>query len=858
MVDPRRDMLPSAVPSPTLGQRSGVEPKAVPQQQPLHHAPLTFKEVVELSVGSRMGVELSRGSRECPETTTHPPHARRHHQPCTSTLPRSVDGASAVKHVPSGTVSTSSPTPPTAPPTAERVVNPNVGCSVVVRAVECPRTTRADVLIGHEPPRVDPGPGDTGKRDRDIMHHSSGLHHTTTHNMNAPTHPPFDAPSVCTAQQLQTQLLSDNYKSSQNPASQTRIPTRRQGTQVPPHSHGDMGIMPSSRLPPTHMTSQPQLHGTASAQPAIPATATTTVKSIVHEPYAEIRLGNQEQEQHEAAAGAKEPTVRVCLRHQLPAFANRPTRQYAQSVRQQAALQAWTEQCIKDGIIERSDDIECFSPHFVHWEQGGTKPRVVGDFTTLNNAASGEDDSTRNVLEVRAWAANKAFVGKVDLSAAFHNVVVDEASKKYFGFVVAGEQYRYRRLPMGWKNGPAVFARWITYKLRNEFGDDVDSWLANYQDDIFVGADSAQERDDMIRQVLAWCVHNNLRVNASKIERSDSVNGIMVLGIQLQGGRLRVPPAKAEGIRRSLQTIIAAGHLTKRQVYKICGRINYFSHLAHKVAAHLTYLYETVKTKGWNDTLHLDDQHRRDLQHIHDNIANWSVAVMTDANDILEMFTDASATGWGCVMYTTKTSEPVYYYSGQWPATTTTSTAHSTTIELRAILHATQKAAQFLRGHQHYQLRVMTDNIAIPTIMTKGTTVKANQLLADRIHAQMEEVMHKPVQYMFVAGVCNPADAPSRAPQSEDKNYLHCGADNLNNSGARLQDDQRSHDITKGPSPTKPEARKSQGQQVKEKNTYANRAQDPRVEEPGRHQATREKLPVARQELENAQPCPKK
>jgi len=138
-------------------------------------------------------------------------------------------------------------------------------------------------------------------------------------------------------------------------------------------------------------------------------------------------------------------------------------------------------------------------------------------------------DTTMQAEKVRAWCTSKPFLGKVDLSAAFHQVHVAESTRKLLGFTHEGKSFHYTKMPMGIMNGLATFASWLRSKLTVHFGDE--DVLRNYQDNIFIGSATPLERDLNVDRILKFCELHSLPVNMKKLEKSDSKEGMRVLGM---------------------------------------------------------------------------------------------------------------------------------------------------------------------------------------------------------------------------------------------------------------------------------------------------------------------------------------
>lgn len=115
----------------------------------------------------------------------------------------------------------------------------------------------------------------------------------------------------------------------------------------------------------------------------------------------------------------------------------------------------WVKEKMELGMIEEGQ-AKVYSPHFVKWENNGEKGRVVGNFRVLNGATKSITDTTLPVNQVRAWCISHEYIGKIDLSSAFHRVPVATESRKFLEFVYRQIPYRYKVLPIGVKKWTCV------------------------------------------------------------------------------------------------------------------------------------------------------------------------------------------------------------------------------------------------------------------------------------------------------------------------------------------------------------------------------------------------------------------
>ena len=82
-------------------------------------------------------------------------------------------------------------------------------------------------------------------------------------------------------------------------------------------------------------------------------------------------------------------------------------------------------------------------------------------------------------------AGSSRVLFKLDLTAGFHQIAMDEASSELTTFVCPSGKYKFVRMPFGLKNAPAIFQEIIERVLKP-----VQNNSSNYIDDVLVYSDS--------------------------------------------------------------------------------------------------------------------------------------------------------------------------------------------------------------------------------------------------------------------------------------------------------------------------------------------------------------------------------
>ena len=183
-----------------------------------------------------------------------------------------------------------------------------------------------------------------------------------------------------------------------------------------------------------------------------------------------------------------------------------------------AAEQEIVEDFLARGWIEPCPASEWASNGFVVPKKEKGKWRLVVDYRQLNEGTLPDAHPLpliENMLENQS--KHKIFT-IVDLSKGFHQIPLQPESRAKTAMNLAGKRYQWRVMPMGIKNGPAIFQRVMDHVLQGLDCADV------YIDDIIIGSSVATEEellanhDRDVRAVLDRLRKEELVASVSKTD----------------------------------------------------------------------------------------------------------------------------------------------------------------------------------------------------------------------------------------------------------------------------------------------------------------------------------------------------
>ena len=213
-----------------------------------------------------------------------------------------------------------------------------------------------------------------------------------------------------------------------------------------------------------------------------------------------------------------------------------------------AAEQEIVEDFLARGWIEPCPASEWASNGFVVPKKEKGKWRLVVDYRQLNEATLPDAHPLPLIESMLENQSKHKFFTIVDLSKGFHPIPLHPESRAKTAMNLAGKRYQWRVMPMGIKNGPAIFQRVMDHVLQGLDCADV------YIDDIIIGSSGATEEellgnhDRDVRAVLDRLRKEELVASVSKTDFF--VRSVEFCGHVLENGTRRPAPGKVLALER--------------------------------------------------------------------------------------------------------------------------------------------------------------------------------------------------------------------------------------------------------------------------------------------------------------------
>ena len=266
---------------------------------------------------------------------------------------------------------------------------------------------------------------------------------------------------------------------------------------------------------------------------------------------------------------------------------------------------------------------------------GETKSRLVVDFRQLNKKILGDKFPLPRIDEILDHLGRAKYFTTLDLTSGFHQIELEEESKKYTAFSSTSGHYEFNRLPFGLNISPNSFQRMMIIALSGLPPE----CAFLYIDDIIVVGCSVDHHISNLKNVFEKLRHYNLKLNPSKCNffKSDVTylgHHVSEKGIQPDKTKYEViqkypKPENADDVRR----FVAFANYYRRFIPQ-------FAQIAHP----LNRLLRKNQTFVWSDIC------EKAFQEIKSKLLSPEILQFPDYNKEFIVTTDASKIACGAIL----------------------------------------------------------------------------------------------------------------------------------------------------------------------------------------------------------------
>ena len=291
------------------------------------------------------------------------------------------------------------------------------------------------------------------------------------------------------------------------------------------------------------------------------------------------------------------------------------------------------ERLLKDGVIEQVQFSEWAAPVVLVLKKDNSV-RLCGDYkVTINQVAKTDTYPLPRIDDLFASLAGGTCFSKLDLAHAYHQIPLDEASKKYATINTHKGLYRYNRLPFGISSAPSIFQRTIENILQDTAG------VAVYIDDILITGKDDAEHLQNLDKVLSKLEEAGVRLKKDKC--FFQLPSVEYLGHKVSAAGLQPTDAKVKAIKE------APAPMNVSQLKSFLGLVNYYGKFLPNLLSVLSPLYRLLQSStkwSWGA------EQATAFQKVKSMLTSDSILVHFDPDKELLLSCDASPYGVGAVL----------------------------------------------------------------------------------------------------------------------------------------------------------------------------------------------------------------
>jgi transposase InsO family protein len=356
-------------------------------------------------------------------------------------------------------------------------------------------------------------------------------------------------------------------------------------------------------------------------------------------------------------------------------------------------------QMVADDVIEAIESSRYVSPIVVVPKKSGNI-RLCVDFRKLNSYIVPDPFPVTCVDDLLAKVKKASMFSVIDLKAAFHQIPLHVDSRDYTAFVTHLGTYRFKKLPFGLANSPAIFNRIVSDVLR-----DIPNVLA-YFDDVLVFGESQTDHDLALKRVEQALRDVNLDINTEK--SIFSVSEVEFLGRHLS----------SKGIQPSVKALDALKQLpdptSKKELHSFLGMMSYFRSFVVQFSDLAAPLYALLKD---DVPFSIGESERDSISSLRNAVLHAPILGYFDNSpDCMTILTtDASRTGLGGMLSQVKdgVERPIYFISRKLSQAETKYSVPE--LETLAVIWGVERLSQYLHGRS---FTIRTDHSSLRQVLT--------------------------------------------------------------------------------------------------------------------------------------------
>ena len=311
-------------------------------------------------------------------------------------------------------------------------------------------------------------------------------------------------------------------------------------------------------------------------------------------------------------------------------------KQWRLSPREYEEVMKHVKYLLDKGLIEPSSSPWC-APILFAPKSDGTL-RLCIDYRGLNAVTERDVYPLPKGEEMYSRVKGKKIFSTLDLLKGYHQIWIQDKDRHFTAFATPKGLHQWKVLPMGLTNAPATFQR----MMQRLFHDLIDAGdVMVYLDDILVMANTVEEHDRIMREVLSRLASRKLVVRFDKCKFGES--HVNFLGNIISGESVAPDPKKVQAVKDWPVPETVTG------IRGFLGLSNYFRRFIKGYATLCAPLTARSSGKG-KERVQLNAEEIQAFEAVKDALVNAPILGIEDPTLPYEVWTDASTVGIGAVL----------------------------------------------------------------------------------------------------------------------------------------------------------------------------------------------------------------
>ena len=317
-------------------------------------------------------------------------------------------------------------------------------------------------------------------------------------------------------------------------------------------------------------------------------------------------------------------------------------------------VKSFVDHLIVNGWIQRS--CSAYSSPIVCARKPDGSLRMCVDYRELNRKTLPDSMPIPRVQDILDRLGGMQWFTTLDLTKAYHQGEMDEASRPFTAFATPYGLYEWLRIPMGLKNAPPKFQRKVNEIFEKEIGEVCETYL----DDILTYGRTFEDALRNLRGVLHKCRESGIKLNPKKCKFFKE--SLKYLGKIISKDGYKDDPITTEAIEKLKKDPSTIGELRK-----LLGYLGWYRGSIKNYARKVKPLYDLIiidaaqdakkrskKTAGQRkskEPITWKSEHRKIVNELLELLKSPPIMGYPDFTEPFVVHCDASEIGLGGVLY---------------------------------------------------------------------------------------------------------------------------------------------------------------------------------------------------------------